>query len=62
MRASSSEPIIIQVDITKIDPRTQLVHMESHEWVLDDGETFTGIACITTTEPDTTKDRIKKKC
>lgn len=41
---------LIQIDVTLIDPTTNQVHMETHEWELEPKETFAGVAVVTGSE------------
>ena len=45
---------LIQIDVTLIDPTTNQVHMETHEWELESTETFAGVAVVIGSE-DTSK-------
>ena len=37
---------LIQIDVTLIDPTTNQVHMETHEWELEPKETLAGVAVV----------------
>jgi hypothetical protein len=41
---------LIQIDVTLIDPTTNQVHMETHEWELEPKEIFAGVAVVTGSE------------
>jgi hypothetical protein len=41
---------LIQIDVTLIDPTTNQVHMEIHEWELEPKEIFAGVAVVTGSE------------
>lgn len=61
MSASSADPNTIQVDITYVDNRNGVVHMETNIWDIDENEEFIGIALVTTTPIDHKKTK-KLKC
>ena len=60
MSASSADPNTIQIDITYVDNRNGLVHMETDIWDIDENEEFVGIALVTTTEKKQTKTKLLK--
>ena len=46
---SSYATTIVEIDIAKIDVKTEQVHMESISCQLDQGEEFIGLAVVTVT-------------
>lgn len=51
---------LIQIDVTLIDPATNKVHMETHEWELEPKETFAGVAVVIGSEVKNTLPNTKE--
>lgn len=60
MSASSADPNMVEIGMTFINNELGVVHIEDHIWDLEEGETFVGIAIVTTTPKKQKKTKLLK--